>query len=104
LARKYGASIAESLKRCVCGGRQTMSKKRSDSFKNADTSAPLFYHRRVDASGETNEIALGPCSVHALKWLVIFVLGVILAFSGRLDPSVMPLLHFILKLLSITTG
>jgi hypothetical protein len=79
------------------------TRKRWDLFKNANRSAPLFYHKHVDASGETDEIALGPCGVQALKWLAIFVLGVILAVSGRLNPSVMPLLHFILKLLSVTS-
>ena len=77
-----------------------MSKRRLNPTQEAGKTAPLFYRRRVNASGETDEIAFGPCGVLALKWLVIFILGVLLASSGRLDPSILPLLHFVLKLLA----
>jgi hypothetical protein len=77
-----------------------MSKEWLDPPQETGKSTPLFYRRRVNASGETDEIAFGACGVLALKWLVIFILGVLLALSGRVDPPILPLLRFILKLLN----
>jgi hypothetical protein len=76
-----------------------MSRTGSGPSKEATKNMPLFYRRRLNASGDMDEIAFGSSIVQALKWLFIFLLGVILAFHGRFDPSILPLLHFILKLL-----
>ena len=60
-----------------------------------------IYRKRVDASGEMDEIAFGSCGVHALKWLVMFLLGVIFAFFVRVDPTTLPLWRLILRLLAL---
>jgi hypothetical protein len=74
-----------------------VSENNSSSSSKKKKPEPLFYRKRTNARGETDEMSLGACCVNVVRCLVVLVLGILLLIYGA-DPLL--LLRLLLKLLA----
>jgi hypothetical protein len=49
-------------------------------------SGPLFYRKKVDVNGESEELSLGRSVVSVFRWLGILILLAAWVFCDKLDP------------------
>jgi hypothetical protein len=65
-------------------------------MRNEGLAHPLFYRKKSNANGETDEIVLGPSAVGALRWAIVPLLAIILILGGFKGSWVV---HFLLRVI-----
>jgi hypothetical protein len=48
---------------------------------------PLFYRKKILASGEGDEVSLGSSAASIIRWIIAAILVVLFIMLGKSDPS-----------------